>query len=93
MLRKDVPMATWTDLMLHYDGIVGINLATEERLLIDLIILRELYELHKISNLVWIPSGDNSADALTRFSLTLALIRLMAENRISISAKFEVRRA
>lgn len=63
-----------------YDAIAGINATTEKRLLIDLTVPCEAYELQEIGNLVWIPTADNLADALTKSSATLDLLTLMEDN-------------
>lgn len=85
-------MTLYTDSKSLYDGIIGINSTTEKRLLIDLTVLRETYELQEIVNAVWIPFVDNLADALTNSSASLALSTLMADNKFSISAKSWVER-
>lgn len=61
-------------------------------MLIDLTMLREAYELREIDDVVWIPSEDNPADALTKDSPTLALKRWMSTNRLSVNAKSWVER-
>lgn len=57
-----------------YDEIVGIGATNEEWLLIDLRTLYTSYMLRELSQIVWIPSNQNLADAATRDSASPALL-------------------
>lgn len=90
---KPRPMTVYTDSKRLYDGILGANATAEKRLLIDLSLLRQAYELHEIVEVVWVPSSNNSADALTKASPSPALASLMRENKLNINANSWVERA
>lgn len=59
-------MTFYTDSKSLYDALTGIQITTEKRLIINLTILRQAYQLCEIAKIVWIPSTDNAADAMKR---------------------------
>lgn len=90
---RAIPITIYTDSKSLYDGISGINSTTEKRLLIDLEILRQAYELREIAKVAWIPSADNPADALTKdTNPSPALMNLMMTNPLSLKKKSWVER-
>lgn len=64
IFQKTFPFYLSTDSKSLYDAIVGIGATTENRLLEALSVLRQLYEVREISEVVWILSAQNLADAL-----------------------------
>lgn len=87
-----VPLVIYTDSKSLFDSITGLNSTTEKRLLIDLFILRQNYELRELSDIVWIPSSLNPADAMTKQKASPALLNLMQSNKIEVEAKTWVER-
>lgn len=89
---RSIPLVLYTDSKSLFDSIVGMNSTTEKRLLIDLSLLRERYELRELTEVVWIPSEENPADALTKENASPALMSLLQKNKISVNAKVWVDR-
>lgn len=85
-------MTLYTNSKSPHDGIVGMNSTADKRLLFDLAVLPEAYKLREIPDDVWIPSGDNPADAMTKASTTYALSRLMSKIRALDLANSKVER-
>lgn len=88
-----IPLILYTDSKLLFHSIVGINSTTEKRLLIDLYMLRESYEMHEHTEVVWIPSSQNPANALTKEKRSQALHTLMKTNKVSVDPKVWVERS
>ena len=76
-LKSAVPMVIYTDSQSLYDSLVSLNTTTEKRLLIDLHLLRQAYERREIAEVRWIPTEQNSADALTKEKPTPAMVQLL----------------
>lgn len=68
MFDRIVSLSVCIDLKSLFDAIVGIHPTTEKRLLIDLSLLREAFEMCETDNFFRIPSQENPADALTKKS-------------------------
>lgn len=92
MFGRNIAMTMYTDNKSRYDAMTGINATTEKRLMIDLTILRQAYELREITEIVWVTSAQNQADAMTKDSLSPALSTWMRTNTLSISAMSWVER-
>lgn len=87
-----IPHILYTDSKSLYDSLVGINSTTEKRLLIDLCMLRQAYELRELTEVIWIPSSQNPSDAMTKSNASGALERLIRTNRLEVDAKSWVER-
>lgn len=61
-----IPLILYTDSKSLYDILVDINSTTEKRLLIDIYMLRQYYELKKLTEAICTPSEQNPSDALTK---------------------------
>ena len=72
--------------------LIGLNKTTEKRLLIDLQGLREAYELREIDEILWVPSKENPADALTNDTDSSALRMILEENRVDLNPNAWVER-
>lgn len=82
---QNVPLTLYTDSKCLFDGIMGFNATSEKRLLIDLRMLREAYEMREIAEVIWIPSGENPADAMTKDAPCAAMHKLMANNALDLN--------
>lgn len=82
----------FTDLKSVFDGIIGINPPTKKRMLIDLSVLRQSYDRREIAEVVWIPTNQNPADALTKIDSKNIhlLVEIMSNNRIHAEEKYWV---
>ena len=82
----------YTDSKSLYDALVTINTTTEKRLLIDLKVIREAYELKEVAEICWIPTDQNPADGLTKEKPNQALSQMIAENRLVLTPNAWVER-
>lgn len=80
-------MVLYTDSKSLHDCIVGINATYEKRILIDLLILRQFYELRESNEIVWIPSAENPADAINKQNASEALKNIIDSNHVKLTAK------
>jgi hypothetical protein len=79
-------------LKLLYDCLVKLGTINEKRLMIDIMLLWELYERREITEVRWINGKDNLADACTKRTLNLALERLVSYNKLKIQVEACVER-
>ena len=70
-------MVIYTDSRSLYNSLVSLNTTTEKRLLIDLYLLRQVYERWEIAEVRWIPIEQNPADALTKEKPMPAIVQLL----------------
>lgn len=91
MLGRPVAIHIYTDPKSLYDAITGINATTETGPLLDLALFPETFELQKIATVVWVPSKDNPADAMTKELKSSALNNWMT-NKLYIDRKSWVER-
>lgn len=73
---KRIPLVLLTDSKSLYDERVGINTMTKKRLLIDLRMHFEPYELHELANIVWVSSAQNPADVRNTDNTSPTLCKL-----------------
>ena len=92
IFSRRIPMHLYTDSRCLYDSVTGIAATAEKRLLIDLGLLRESFELREIENVFWIPSAQNPADGLTKKSPSPALRNLILDNKLSLTPNAWVQR-
>lgn len=92
VLGKTVPLTMYADSKSLFDGIVERNATTKKRLLIDLRVLRESYEMRELTNIVWILSAQNPADAMTKDAPSSALQKLLDNNHLKLNANSGVER-
>ena len=85
MLGRIIELHVYTDSRSLYDGLVRINQTTEKRLLIDLRMLRQSYERREITEVFWVPTAQNPADAFTKASPTSALSNLLEHNKLYLT--------
>ena len=84
-LGKSIPLRLYTDSKCLFDSLTRLNSTTEKRLLIDLSLLREAYELREITEVLWIPGKQNPADGMTKQGPCHALLQLIKNNQIEVS--------
>ena len=70
-----------TDSKSLFDIITKCCGTTEKRLLIELKDVREAYEKIEISDLAFVRSGNNTADAITKKNPNSALLRIIERNK------------
>lgn len=88
-----IPLILYTDSkLLFIDSVVSQNSKTEMRLLIDLFVLRQNYELRELSETVLVPTAQNPANAMTKQKQSDALLRSMQTNKISGDANVWIKR-
>ena len=84
LLQREVSLRVFTDSKTLFDSIVTLCSMTEKRLLIDIAGLREAYRNRELSNLGWVRSGNNVADALTKDKKDSALHRILTSKTLDI---------
>lgn len=72
-LGRPIPLKIFTDSLSLFDSLTALNTTSEKHLLIDLSMLREIYERREIADIFWIRGEDNPADGLTKFTNYTAL--------------------
>ena len=82
-----VPTVICTDSRSLYECLVKLGTTTEKRLMIDIMLLRESYKRHEISEIRWIDGKDNPADVLTKQNPNAALANLVTHNRATIQVE------
>ena len=92
MLDRVIPLHVYTDSRSLYDCLTRINHTTEKRLLIDLRMLRQSYERREITEVFWIPTAQNPADAFTKATPTPALNKLLEKNCLHLTPNAWVER-
>ena len=65
-LGREVPLNMYTDSKSLFDTITKRSQTSEKRLLIDLTAVREAYRRREITNVAWVRSEYNLADAMTK---------------------------
>jgi hypothetical protein len=73
-----------TDSYLLYKCLVKLGSTQEKRLMIDIIVLRQLYERREITEIRWIDRKDNPADAMTKSTPNKALEKLIDTNQLGV---------
>ena len=84
ILQRKIPLLLYTDSDSLFKVIVKNSTTTERRLMIDLQATREAYGNHEISDIGWVKSDDNPADALTKRHHCAALIKIMDTGRLDL---------
>jgi hypothetical protein len=87
-----IPLVICTDSYSLYECLVKLGTTKEKRLMIDIIALRQSYKRREITEIRWINSEDNPADAFTKASPNHALNRFINSNELIIRVKGWVQR-
>lgn len=69
------------------------DLGKEQRLMIDIMSLRQSYEKREIHEIRWVNGSDNPADAMTKSSPNKALERLVDSNELTVRVEGHVERS
>jgi hypothetical protein len=81
---EQLPLVLCTDSKSLYDCLVKLGTTQEKRLMVDLMCLRQAYERREITEVKWISSGDNPADAMTKAKPCQALKTLIDTNKLNL---------
>lgn len=81
MLNRPVRLKMFTDSKSLFDIITNCSGTTEKRLLIDIKAVREAYEIFDVSDLGFIRSEHNPADAFTKLKPNSALMHILKSNK------------
>ena len=79
-----IPLVIYTDLYSLYECLVKLGITNKKRLIVDVLVLRQLYERREIAEIWWISGSDNPADAFTKASPNRALERFINSNELLI---------
>ena len=78
------PIIVYTNLYLLYKCLVKLSTTKEKRLIIDIIVLYQLYERREITEIQWIDGKDNPTDAMTKSTPNKALKKFINFNQLSV---------
>lgn len=89
VMDRHVPLVVCTDSFSLYECVTKLGTTAEKRLMIDILALRQSYELHEINEIRWIDGASNPADAMTKEKDKAcgALAQLVNHNGLVISSK------
>jgi hypothetical protein len=76
-----------------YDCLIRLNITIEKRLMIDVMILRQFYELKEIIEMIWIHDINNSANSMIKTKSSSALKTIIDINKINLNITEWVERA
>ncbi|EED22636.1 conserved hypothetical protein [Talaromyces stipitatus ATCC 10500] len=91
-LLEPLPLVLCTDLKSLYECLVKLGTTREKHLMIDLMCLRQSYERQEITEVRWINSNSNPADAMTKSKPCRALQELINTNKLRIDVNRWVER-
>ena len=83
IVGKKFPISIYTDSRSLFDVITRNTTTTEKRLMVDIRAIREAYEHMEISDVAWIRSENNPADALTKVKENHILNGILDNGRIA----------
>jgi hypothetical protein len=81
-----------TNIYLLYECLVKLGSTQEKRLMIDIMVLRQLYERREITEIRWIDGKDNPADTMTKSTSNKALEKLIDTNQLGVRVEGWVQR-
>ena len=87
-----IPTIVCIDLYLLYKCLVKLGTTKEKRLIIDIMVLQELYKHRELYEIQWINRQDNPTDAMTKSNANRALETLIDTNSLTIHVEGWVKR-
>jgi hypothetical protein len=82
-----------TDSKYLYDCLIRLSITIEKRLMIDVMILRQLYERREITKMIWIHDINNSIEFMIKTKLSSTLKTMIDTNQINLNITEWVKRA
>ena len=79
-----IPTIVCIDLYLLYKCLVKLGTTKEKRLIIDIMVLQELYKHRELYEIQWINRQDNPIDTITKSNINQALEILINTNSLTI---------
>ena len=84
MMNRNIKLTMLTDSKSLFDVITKCSQTTEKRLMIDISVVREAYEENEISNVGFIRTDQNPADAMTKVMHSKVLSRIINQNKCDV---------
>ena len=81
MLGRRIPMTMYTDSTSLFDVITKCSSTLEKRLMIDISAVRQAYEREEISDVRFVRTKDNPADAFTKVGKCEVLDKIMSSGK------------
>src|SRR5450755_111493 len=82
-----IPTVICTDSFSLYECMVKLSTTREKRLIVDIMAIRQSYKRRELSEIRWITSDSNPADAMTKSAANKALESLVSNNRLSVKVQ------
>jgi hypothetical protein len=79
-----IPLIVCTDSYSLYDCLVRLSITQEKRLMINIIVLYQLYERRELFEIQWINGEDNPANTFTKAKPNTALQRFININKLLV---------
>ena len=83
---NNLPLLLCTDSKSLYECLVKLGTTHEKRLMVDIMCLRQSYERHEITEVIWIDGDSNPANAMTKSHPCQVLKDLIDSNKIDLRA-------
>ncbi len=84
---NNFPVVMCTDSFLLYECLVKLGTTKEKRLMINIIVLRQLYERRELVEIRQIKGDSNPVDAMMKPKPNKCLEQLVSSNRLEIKVK------
>jgi hypothetical protein len=79
-----LPTVVYTDSYSLYDCLVKLRTTKEKRLIIDIIVLRQLYKRYELAEVRWIKGDNNPADSITKTNPNKVLEKVLNLNELIV---------
>lgn len=82
-----IPLVVCVDSCSLHECLVKLGITKEKRLMIDVMVLRQLYERSEIDEIHWINGEDKTANAMTKATPNKGLEKLVSDDKLRLRVK------